>query len=173
MSRNAVSARNELNSAIEGKKPLKSYIKTELGKVHVIAWDTFLDTPVGLLLEGDPRKRDDTCIIDMWSEKEDSFFQKMNRTHFERGTIIPFERKEEVRVKTVEESTDEELKEILSKPFLSLQSVLNKTESVALVFRLLALAQEMEKSSAVIKTIESRLSELQSTEDTVERDSED
>lgn len=166
MTRNAVAVKNELGLATNDGKPLKSYIKTELGKVHVIAWDTYLDTPVGLLLEGNPRNREESCIIDMWSEREDSFFKKMNRSHFERGTIIPFERKEEAREKTVEESTDDELKEVLSKPFLALQSLLNKTESVALVFRLLNLAQEMEKSAAVIKAIESRLSELQSMETT-------
>jgi hypothetical protein len=163
---NAVADRNDLYAAINSKRPMKSYIKTELGKVFVHVLDKYTDKPVGMLLEGDPRKKDKGCIIDFWSDKEDVFFREANKLHFERGTVIPYTRPEqEVKERTMEEYSDDELKDILTAPFFSLKSALDKTTSVGLVFRFLSLAQELEKSDAYIRAIESKLSELQSVDE--------
>lgn len=163
---NAVADRNDLYTAINNSRPLRSYIKTELGKVFVHVLDKFTEKPVGMLLEGDPRKKEKGCIIDFWSDKEDVFFREANKLHFERGTIIQYTRpQEEVKERSVEEFSDDELKEVLAKPFFTLQAALNKTTSVGLVFRFLSLAQELEKSDAYIRAIESRLSELQSVDE--------
>ncbi len=50
------------------------------------------------------------------------------------------------------------------KPFKALENAINSTKSQALVYRILTLAKELEKSEKVIRHIESRLSEIQEGE---------
>jgi hypothetical protein len=166
MDTNTVLGRNEIFSAMHSGKPFKSYIKTVLGKVIVQIWDNFTEKPGEIILKGDPKKREQTCIVDVWSEKEDIFFTRLNRKHFATGMIIPFKRAEEPvqQEKPIEQSTDEELKAIINKKFLGLSSQLNKINSVAVLFRMRSLAEEMEKSEKITRAIESRISELQADE---------
>lgn len=157
--------RNQLFSAMHGGKPLKSYIKTILGKTFVQIWDTFSNQPSGLLLYGDPRKRDESAILDVWSEQEDVFFRRMNRTDLERGIIIEFKRDETVEpVNRMETSSDDELKALINSPFLKLQHALNATSSIALLFRLKSLSEELDKSEKIIRAIDARISEIQAKE---------
>jgi hypothetical protein len=147
-----------------GGAPFKSYIKTILGRVYVTVWNPFEDIPEGVILYGDPRKQEESCIVDVFNEQEDYFFRTKNKLHLQTGDVIAFVRKEEEKERTPEEFSDEELKEVLSKPFFSIQKLVNDTVSVALLFRIKNLAQEMEKSEKVISTIEARLSEVQAAE---------
>jgi hypothetical protein len=156
--------RNLASGALHGGLPLKSYIKTILGKVYITVWDSFENVPVGMLLEGDPRRGDETSIIDIWSEEEDFFFKNKNKVHLTQGNVIVYQRKNEVKERTVEEYSDEELKTIINSKFFTLQNVLNNTESVAVLFRIKNLAQEMEKSDKLVKAIEARISEVQAEE---------
>jgi hypothetical protein len=144
-----------------GGKPLRSYIKTILGKVFINTWDSFTERPVGLLLEGDPRNNDETCIYDIWSEKEDMYFRKSNKRHFETGTLIPYTRSDAPREKTFEESDDSELMDLVQKPFLALRNKLAVTESEAVLFRLLGIAESLDKSDKVTGAIKARISEVQ------------
>lgn len=157
---------NDLYSAMTGGVPLKTYIKTILGRVYVTALNmlTGTPTPEGVILDGDPRKKDGACMIDVWSEQEDYFFRKMNKKHFDLGILIEYKRIETPRERTIEEFTDEELKALISKPFLALKATLDKTNSVATLFRIQGLATELEKSEKVMRAIESRLSEAQQAE---------
>lgn len=152
-----------LYSAMVGGNPYKTYIKTILSRVYVTALNmlTGTPTPEGIILEGDPRKREEGAMIDVWSEQEDYFFRKMNKKHFDQGVLIEFKRTETKRERTIEEFTDEELKALINKPFLALKNTLNQTNSIATLFRIQALASELEKSEKVMKAIESRLSEVQ------------
>jgi hypothetical protein len=157
--------RNLLFSAMNTGIPIHSYVKTILGRVYINVWDTMTNQPMGLLLSGDPRKSEDSCIYDVWSEQENVFFKRMNKRHFETGTIIEYKRKTENEpVKTIESSTDDELKAILTAPFLKLQHVLNATESIALLFRIKNMAVEMEKSEKIVRAIDSRIAEIQQAE---------
>ena len=97
-------ANNEIYSAMIGGKPLKTYIKTILGKVYITVWDSFENVPVGMLLEGDPRRGDETSIIDIWSEEEDFFFKNKNKVHLTQGNVIAYTRKNEVKERTVRTS---------------------------------------------------------------------
>jgi hypothetical protein len=155
---------NDVYSAMVGGKPYKTYKKTILGKVYVTALNmlTGTPTPEGVILEGDPRKNEHTSMYDTFSEQEDFFFRKMNKRHFDAGILIEYSRAEEKpRERTIEEFSDDELKALISKPFLAVQATLNKTKSVATLFRIQTLASELEKSEKVMKAIESRLSEVQ------------
>lgn len=156
--------RNFANSAIHGGTPHKSYIKTILGKVFVTIWDSFESKPVGMLLEGDPRKGDENSIIDIWSAEEDFFFRSKNKLHLQTGDIITYVRKTEEKERTIEEYADEELIAIINSKFFTLQNVLNNTSSIAVLFRIKSLASELEKSDKLIKAIEARISEVQAEE---------
>lgn len=151
----------EVFSAMQTGKPYKTYRKTILGKVSVTLLDPFTDQPIGMLLKGNP-KTDETAMIDIWTEREDMFFKRMNKRHFEIGNLLEIVRKEEVAERGIESYSDEELAAVLKTPFLSLQSTINKVESEAVMLRIVDLAREMEKSDKIMKVLESRLSELQS-----------
>ncbi len=151
----------ELITAMNSGKPVRSYIKTILGKVFVTVWDPFTNTPTGLILSGDPKKREESSIIDMFTELQDSFFRRMNRRQLETGVVIPYTRVEEAKERTIEESTDEELETLVNQKFLALQSTLNKVNSEPVLFRMLQIARDLEKSEKIIRAIEARLSEIQ------------
>lgn len=156
--------RNIASGALHGGVPMKSYIKTILGKVFVTIWDPFEKKPVGLILQGDPRRGDEASIVDIWSQEEDYFFRKSNAKHLEQGNVIVYQRATEQKERTVEEYSDEELKTIINSKFFTLQNVLNNTESIAVLFRIKNLAQELEKSDKLIKAIDARISEVQAQE---------
>jgi alpha-L-fucosidase len=149
---------------LSGTKPIKSYIKTILGKVYVTVWDSWENKPTGILLEGDPRKGDESCIIDIMTPEEDNFFKKKNAIHLREGSVITHVRSTEEKVRTVEEYSDDELKDILNSKFFTIQTTLNNTSSIAVLFRIKNLAHEMEKSDKLIKVVEARISEVQAEE---------
>lgn len=165
MTRNAkaddVQTKNEIFSAMAEGIPYKSYIKAILGKVQVFFADSYTDEKVIVLLEGDPKGKPESAIIDVWSEKEDVLFRKWNKRHLETGTVIPFKRSKKPRERTFEESTDTELLEVINSPFLALQAKLNGTESIAVLYRIKGLAEEAGKSAAIMRAIDARLSEVQ------------
>lgn len=156
--------RNLVSSAIHGGVPIKSYIKTILGKVYVSAWDSFENQPIGLILEGDPRKEAESSIVDVWTEEEDFFFRNRNKRSLQIGEIIAFARKTEEREKTIEEYSDAELTTVINSKFFSFQNTLNSATSLAVLFRIKNLASDLEKSEKIMKLIEARISEVQASE---------
>jgi hypothetical protein len=162
MSQDSVLARNEVNSSMETERPFASYIKTILGKVAVTVWDNTLDKPVDVILEGNPKRAEEGCIVKVWNTREDSVFKRLNVKLFKKGLIIPYTIPEQVQVeKSIEQSTDDELKEIVNSKWMALTNKLNKIDSVPVLFRMKNLAEEMEKSSKVTEAIEKRISEVQ------------
>ena len=149
-------------SAMQEGEPLARYKKTILGQVHVVVLNPFSEEPEGLILKGDPNKASelDSQIVEVWSDKADAFFKRMNRAHFEAGRLAVLESKPE-EPKSPNELTDEEVDKILNSKFLTLKSKLNSFTSEAPVFRLLNRARELEKSEKLIKHIEKRLQDLQ------------
>jgi len=151
----------EAFSNMQSGKPIKSYKKTIPAKIYVQMLDPFSGLPMGLILFTDskfPRKD----VVDIWSEKEDIFFRKANRREFELGNILEYHELEaEEEAPKIETYSDEKLTEIVNSKFLTLQSILNKTETEAVLFRMLGLARIAEKSEKIIGAIEARLSEVQ------------
>lgn len=167
--------RNDYAAMVSGGKPYKAYIKTILGKVLVKYWDNFTNSPAEMLLYGDPKKRDETCIVKVWNEREDAYFKSTNRQHLKQGTIINYELPEVTEpVETpIEQASDETLKEIINSKFMALQNKLNKIDSVAVLFRMKNLADEMDKSEKIVRAIEARISEVQSSEYTTSNSEEE
>lgn len=152
--------------AIENISPYTSYIKTILGQVYVTVLSPFNNEPEGVILAGNPRveKELEGCIVDVWSQKEDMYFRRVNSKNLEIGYIIPYTRTAPMKISEEEElnsMSDEEMRELLKGKFFLLQSKVNKMTSVAPVFRLIQLAKEMEKSVKIINYLEGKLAELQ------------
>ena len=156
--------RNIANGAMHAGIPYGSYIKTILGKMFVSVWDSFENRAEGIILQGDPRKKEENSIVDVWSQEEDYYFRSKNKRLLETGQIIAYTRKDEERERTIEEYSDDELTVIINSKFFTLQNVLNNTSSTAVLFRIKNLAQELEKSDKLIKAIEARISEVQAEE---------
>ena len=156
------SSNRDVFSAMQTEKPYKSYRKTVLGRVFVHVLDPFDGKADGVILFG-VKQLDETGIVDVWSEREDVFFKKMNKTHFETGNIIEFvrEEKQEPEEKTIEAYSDAELKEVINQKWFALQSAINNTKSEAVLYRMKTLAEEMGKSSKIVDALIARLSEVQ------------
>jgi hypothetical protein len=153
-------------SAMQAGKPFKTYRKTILGQVYVKVLNPFSGTPEGVILKG--RDGEETTMVDVWSVQEDMFFKKQNRKQFQGGFVIEYERptveavSEEEKYNTL---PDDQLVELLSSKFIALQNALNKMTSPAPVYRMLKMAQDMEKSDKIIAHIRARLSELQASDE--------
>lgn len=148
-------------SAMQTGLPYKSYKKTIMAKVSVTVLNPFSNEVSVILLEGD--NNDPESILDVWSEKEDAFFKRMNRRALETGRIISYKRPAFVEEEQkIEQMSDDDIAALIKKPFMVMQSVLSKTDSEAFVYRILQAARVAEKSEKYVAAIETRLGEIQS-----------
>ena len=156
----------EIYSAMQTEKPIASFKKAVLGRVRVFVLDPFSDKAEEVILTGDPFKNEEGCFVHVWSDKQKMFFENTNRVHFKSGNVIPYVTKEKKKSQAEAYNTisDEEIKEVLSQPYFTLQNLLNKLTSTAPAFRFLHLARELEKSEKIIQSIEARIAELQEAE---------
>lgn len=163
----AMTDESQLFGMMQTNKPLKMYIKTVPSVVYVNILDPFSGKAAGTLLKGNPRTYARESIVEIWSEKEDVYFQRANRKHIETGVVIPYTPKDVVEVseeERINSMSDEEMEVLLKKPFFSLQSVVNKTTSPATLFRMLEMAKDLDRSEKTISLIEGKLAELNGEE---------
>jgi len=154
------------NAAMEGE-PFKRYKKTILGKVYVTILDPFSDEPTGLILQGNPNHPAEleTQIVEVWDARQDSFFRKVNKKHFDAGRLVTLE-EEPVISASPNSLSDAEMDVLLDgrqTRFLAFQNRLATFTDEAPIFRLLNRARELEKSEKIIKHIETRLFALQNS----------
>lgn len=148
-------------SSMQSNTPYATYRKTILGKVYVTVLSPFTNKPEGVLLEGEP-KTDERAMVDVWSEMQDLYFKRQNKKHFQEGTIIKVQREvKEEFPHTIEQYSDDELKEVLNYRYASLVKTINDINTVPVLIRMTELAREGEKSEKIIRAIEARLSEVQ------------
>lgn len=164
----------EVYAAMSEDKPLKTYIKTILGKVYVTVLNPFSGKPEPVELYGQPVSNNHRAILQVWSAKEDLFFTKMNKEHLDAGNVKLLSVAESTEPSSVSPNTitDDEIVGILNKPFLALKNRLNKFTSVAPVYRFLRAAEELEKSEKILESIRARMSELQLGDESSEEDAE-
>jgi hypothetical protein len=151
--------------AMQEGEPVGQYVKTLPCKVHVTVMDVFHNNePAGLILFGEPGCED--SIVRTWSIKEDLFFRRMNKRHFTKGVLKPYKTPavQEKAEETLEQASDETLMTLLTGHFKRMESAINKTESEAVLFRMIKLARDSEKSEKIIKALETRLAEIQSVQ---------
>lgn len=154
-------------SAMQEGEPLATYKKVCVGKIAVRVINPYTEEIEDVILEGDPHSpstRFEDITISVWTNKEDSFFKKMNQYHFEKGNLIKVEKEKKEVQQNFNVLSDEEIEEILNKPFFTLKNALPKMTSSAVVLRLLNRAIDLERSEKFTEAIKVRLSEIQETE---------
>jgi len=164
MSKNVgdVNATNAILQGGDGGEPIVTYKKAIRGKVFVNVWDTFLESPEGLMLYGE--EGSETSIYDIWNTKELRYFELRNKRLLETGYLIKYTRKEPTQEisNRKEALTDEQLTKVLKDKFFTLQSFLADVDSVPVIYRMLVLAEELGKPAKTIDFIKSKLSDVQS-----------
>lgn len=152
----------DIYAAMQDGQPIRRYKKTILGKVHVTILNPFNDEPQEVILTGNPDKKSDLpdMLVEIWSNKADIFFRRVNRSHFQAGRLVEI-KEVPTPPKSPNDVSDKELEEILGMRFLAFKAKLDAFTDEAPVFRLLNKARELEKSEKLIKHIEEKLSSLQ------------
>lgn len=146
--------------------PVARYIKVIKGRLQVRVLDAFAGKPKNMMLKGDPTNPDldrEEIMIICWTDMEDEYFRKSNKELIEKGYMAPYSEKVEEEI-AVNEVSDAELEEALSKPFFAAKALLDQFTSPQPVKRMLNIAQEMNKKVGTVNAIKERLSELQKTE---------
>lgn len=154
-------------SFMQTDQPYKSYVKRCLGKLQVHVLDPFPPgEPVSVILYGDPRKPTPDCIVDVWSEKENLYFLRANKKHFDTGDLglYTYPEPAQTEEEKINSMSDDALRSLLDERFYSLKNTIAKMTAVTPLHVLLTFAKEAEKSEKIIKLIESRISELQEEE---------
>jgi hypothetical protein len=150
-------------SKMQSGNPYASYKKVTLGKLFVNILNPWTNAVEGIIVEGDPKANPESCIIDVWSEVEDTYFKKepRNRKHLESGAIIKYQRPlVQDEVTSLNDISDDDIESLLRSPFLKFVNRLAKFTSTAPVYRVLEMAREMEKSVKIINAIEARIAEI-------------
>jgi hypothetical protein len=161
---------SEYYSAMQTGEPRKVFKKVILAKVFVQVLNPFDGKPEGKILQGIPSSNDEGCFVPIWSEKEEAFFVRMNKSHILDGRLInvPIDNYMNVISIDGEEKinygafTEEQIKEIATSKFMALKATLNKTDSEEFVYRILEKANELERPEGTVTAIKVRLSEIQS-----------
>jgi hypothetical protein len=143
--------------------PDSRWMKVQLAKISIKVLDPMTGSPVEEIIEGDPNKNKDRCIVDCWTPLETAFFQRNNRYHILNGNIVPFNKPIETQ-NSANTITDEEIVETLEKKFMAVKNLLSKLDSPVAVSRVLQHATEMNKPVATINAIKARLADLQQSE---------
>lgn len=146
-------------------EPVATYIKPITAKVAISIIDPFDGRPTDIILKGDPADPEvdeEDIIIELWTDFEHEYFRRANKLQLDRGYIAPFtkEIKEEI---SVNEITDEELRDVLGKPYFAWKNQLDEFTSPIPVKRMLKIAEEMNRPIKTINTIKERLSNMQRT----------
>lgn len=148
-------------SAMKGGEPYKRYIKTILGMVFVTVLNPFSGKPEGVNLLGEPDGANARTYVEIWSPKEDIFFQRMNAEHFTAGNLRLLSETLPEAPRSPNDITNDEIDEVLGKKFLALKNKLNQFTAPGPVYRLLRRAEELEKSEKIASAIKARLAELE------------
>ena len=148
----------DIYSAMQEDKPVATYKKTILGKLHVVVLDPFDGKPKEVILTGD--EKSESARVSVWDNKQKLFFERINKNHFEAGRLVMAE--DDVEEETSpNQVTDEEIDEILKMKFMAFRTRLYQFTDVAPLFRILKRAREIEKSERIINHIQEAISRLQ------------
>lgn len=151
-------------SAMQEGRPFKKYRKVILGKVFLTLLNPFSGKPEGVVVAGNPNDPADLdkITIDIWSVKEHEYFKRLNRNQMVAGNIVEVPSNEPKPViKSPNTISNEEIGDLLNKPFLALRNKLAQFTAVGPVYRVLTEAERLEKSEKILNAIRARMSELE------------
>lgn len=143
----------------EGKEPVARYKKSIVGQVQVSVLDPFSDKPTYLLLKGVDGDKD--SMIDLWTNKQLVFFERMNNSHIKAGRLIKTSTKQAEPVLSPNQVSDEEIDELLSSKIAILREKVETFTETPPILRLLNRARELEKSERVVKYLEEQMAKLE------------
>lgn len=143
-----------------------TYIKPITAKVVVRVIDPFEGKPTDLVLKGDPANPEtdkEDIIIKCWTDYENEYFRRVNKDLLERGLIAPYTEKVKKEI-SVNEITEEELRDLLQQPYFAWKTKLDEFTSPIPVKRMLRIAEELNRPIKTINTIKEKLSGLQQSD---------
>jgi hypothetical protein len=152
-------------SLMQEDNPIAVYRKAKgiNGVVEVKVYNSLTDEIEDVQLRGNPNDLDcDTCLVELWSEKEHVFFKRANKWHLNEGYIIPWDKGRPKQIKkSANNMTDDQLAELVRKPFLALRNKVNEMTTPAALMRVIAAAEEAEKPEKTMQFLREKLSLLQ------------
>ena len=156
-------------SKMQTGDPVAVYKKEILGKVEVSVVNPFNGVPEPLILEGDPQKNDPRCFAEVWSQMEEVFFERQNKPLFKQGYIVKMKetvkpKEKEDLAKSYEHFTREYIEELVTAPWMKLQKELKEIESEPILFRIITIAEELERPEKTMINLRKRLTEVQQKE---------
>lgn len=153
-------------SKMQTGEPRAIFKKAILGKVEVWVVNPFNGVPEAVMLEGNPSKNNPKCFVEVWSQMEEVYFERQNKPLFKEGYIVKLEGTEKpkekgVKERTYEEYTRERIEELVTAPFMKFKKDLNDIDSEPVLFRILSIAEELERPEKTMVHIRQRLTEVQ------------
>jgi len=156
-------------SKMQTGDPVAVYKKAILGKVEVSVVNPFNGVPEPIILVGNPTTNDSRCFVEVWSQMEEVYFERQNKPLFKEGYVIKL--KENVKPKekgeqekSYEEFTRERIEELVTAPYMKFKKDLNEIESEPVLYRVLTVAEELERPEKTMVNIRQRLTEIQQKE---------
>lgn len=146
--------------------PIAVYSKSRgfIGKLNVKVFNSLTGEIEDIIVEGIPGK-DDSCLVEIWSEKEHVFFKRANRYHLNEGHLIPFNKPRSKEIKrTPNNISDEEIEEVVNKPFMALKALVDRMTTEPALLRVISIAEEAERPEKTMQYLRERLSLIQSGE---------
>jgi hypothetical protein len=152
----------QIMRAQEEGEPEKVYRKAIVGKVVARVIDPFSGERAEVLIEGDPSKVDKSELeISLWTPLEVSYFERFNKGLIESGSLVLANEQSKFKVDYNNALSDEQLEEIVTARFFSMQKSLGQITSETTLQRLLDKAKEVNRPAKTIQEIETRLEEIQ------------
>ena len=147
--------------------PIAVYKKMTLGKVEVSVLNPFSGKPENILLYGDPNKNNPKCFIEVWSQKEEVYFDRQNSALFKGGYLEKLKEpvrpaRRDIKEKDYSEISREYIEELVTAPFMKFKKELNEIDAEAVLYRVKDVAEELERPEKTMNHIRARIVEVQS-----------
>lgn len=161
--KNKVEMDYSLVRLMQKDEPLAVYKKEILGKLSVKYLDPFEKVGKEKILQGLPNDNsNDGNFIELWSEEELIYFTRMNRLHLEQGYLVEFTVPRSTKIKqSVNNLSEQELRDLVSAPFLKLQKTVDKMTSEAALQRIVRVAEEEDRPVKTMEFLKEKLSKIQ------------
>jgi hypothetical protein len=100
---------------------------------------------------------------------EEVFFERQNKPLFREGYIVKMKetvkpKEKEDSVKSYEHFTREYIEELVTAPYMKFRKELNEIDSEPVLYRVLTIAEELERPEKTMINIRQRLTEVQQKE---------
>lgn len=151
-------------SQMQKGKPLRTYKKEIMGKLHIVILNPFdLQSIEEVLLEGNPSNTNDKRqFIDLWTEEEIAFFEVKNETALTKGRLVIYNKEIPRTIeKTMDNLPEEELVELVNSPFIKLKNAVEQMTSEAALQRVLRVADQEDRPEKTMTFLRETLSKLQ------------